>query len=273
MNKCEALTTMPKDIAALTRLETLHLGDTALTALPSGIGNLTRLRELWLAVSEKAAQQPLPEGLSNLTGLDTLGVQMFDAEDLSFLGELVGLRQLNLSDLFVLEELPASISRLSALDSLEIINCSNLRGLPRCAGQLRALRKLSLQYMRQLRMLPDEMGSLTMLESLDLWACPRLQQLPASISRLTRLQALSVEMCPIKNLPCIEPLTALRVLRLVYGSAFSLDEVSEGRAFKSIARSLPCLQQLHTLALGIFRDNILNPREPTEVMTMILCLM
>ena len=87
--------------------------------------------------------------------------------------------------------------------------------------------------------LPASSGSLVGLKSLQILKCSAMKELPTSIARLVGLEKLVILGCGLKEMPSIETLTALRWLQL---------EVS-GVAFKTLSRSLPCLQQLRTLGV------------------------
>ena len=255
VKECTALTALPEAIGALTRLETLDLeGCSALTSIPEGLRALTRLQDLWIFGAQSVTQLP---DISSLTGLDTLGIVEVPVQTIPALGELTQLRYLTLDDLRELKELD---TLPAALEHLEILGCDKLQALPRSTCELSALRRLSLHYLEQVRELPDELCLLTRLENLDLRFCDRLEQLPASVKHLTGLQVLTVEMCGINDVPSLETLTSLQGLKVC------LPMDVPGGAFKSVARALPCLKRLHSLALGIFSyHSFANPRELNEV--------
>jgi len=128
---------------------------------------------------------------------------------------------------------------------LTMDHCKKLKTLPASIGQLEALKLLTFCFLDALEEMPDTLGRLTSLEHLTLAHCNQLKALPASIMLLSRLQHLDIDRCPLQDMPCIEILTALRTLHLAI-----TDYTHGSRAFKSLSRSLPCLQQLDNLRLS-----------------------
>jgi len=230
----EQLAEVPAWVGELTHLEMLHIGggncfwrpNTGLRALPASIfGQLGALKELRL--SDFSELEEIPD-LGTLTSLESLTIASCHKLKTLSIGQLGALKQLELSNLDGLQEMPDT----SGLTSLQSLTISHLFGLTR------------------LEEMAETLGRMTALERLDLVAC-ELKALPASINHLSRLQHLTIEWCPLQDMPCIEALTALRVLNLGV-----LDYTHGSRAFQALSRSLPFLQQLHDLSLsGCTKDN------------------
>ncbi len=223
-----------------------------LAELPEGLRALAgELRELKVE-STRLAEVP-DEWVGELTRLEVLnigaggyGVRNTELRALpASLGQLGALKQLTLCTLTALEEMPDTLGRMTSLTSLTMDHCEKLKTLPASIGQLGALKQLTLCGLDALEEMPDTLGRLTSLEDLTLTNCRQLKALPASIMLLSRLQHLEIDECPLQDMPCIEILTALRTLYL------DITDYTHGsRAFKSLSRSLPCLQQLDNLRLS-----------------------
>jgi hypothetical protein len=152
-------------------------------------------------------------------------------------------KELTLQGLNELQEMPGPIG-LTALGSLTIELCDKLRALPRGIGELGALKQLTLRGLKEQQEMPDTIGRMTALEYLTLDRCRKLRKLPASIMHLSRLQRLWISAVPLEDMPCIEALTALHEHHL-----YVADYSYGSRAFTTLSRSLPCLQQLQVLRL------------------------
>jgi hypothetical protein len=62
------------------------------------------------------------------------------------IGQLIALREFNLSRCYSLQELPTSISQLNALQKLHLSRCSNLQKLPMYIGQLNAFQSFICEH-------------------------------------------------------------------------------------------------------------------------------
>ncbi|MEQ8382450.1 MAG: COR domain-containing protein [Coleofasciculus sp. A1-SPW-01] len=119
--------------------------------------------------------------------------------------------ELDLSDNNI-QELPAEIGQLTALQSLYLIG-NNIQELPAEIVQLTSLQSLYL-YGNNIQELPAEIVQLTALQSLEIIG-NKLQELPAEIGQLTALQSLYLYGNNIQELPAeIGQLTALQSLDL-----------------------------------------------------------
>ena len=84
---------------------------------------------------------------------------------------------------------PESVGKFTALQTLNLINCTKLTVLPESLGDLGALHTLKLFGCR-FTTLPESVGKLGALYTLNLYDCSKLK-LPASISLLMRLDEAS----------------------------------------------------------------------------------
>ena len=134
-------------------------------------------------------------------------------ESLPDVSQFTALQQLDLSQCSQLESLPESIGQLTALQQLNLSRCSQLESLPECIGQLTALQQLNLSRCSQLESLPESIGQLTALQQLNLSRCSQLESLPESIGQLTALQQLDLRECSqLPSLPeSIGQLTRLEI--------------------------------------------------------------
>ena len=88
-----------------------------------------------------------------------------------------------------------------------------LISLPEALGELHVLKTLTIKNLAILEALPKSIGWLSLLETLHIQGCDIWQELPA-MRVMTRLTSLTLERCALKELPCLEPLMALRHLCL-----------------------------------------------------------
>ena len=229
------------DLSGLTSLEILECGfPKMLSASIFGqLGLLKALKFNLLMLEE------MPD-VSGLTSLEDLTIEDCRLKTLpTSMGQLGVLKKLTLRGLDM-EKMPVIIGELGALKELTLHDLPELKEMPDTLGRLTALEHLNIWVLAKLEEIPDTLGGLTSLEILTLSECSLLKALPASIMHLSRLQHLEVIECPLQDMPCIEALTALRNLHLDV-----TDYTQENRTFKSLSRSLPCLQQLDKLLLRV----------------------
>ena len=206
------LTQVPIDLFRLHReVRELRVESTQLATLPAWMGNFVFLEHL-----------DIDGGCRDGYDSNNYVLKKLDAS----IGKLVNLKTLNLHGLDELETLPESLGNLSGnLKHLNISHCGKF--------------EMFMQRVPRFFTLPASSGSLVGLKSLQILKCSSMKELPTSIARLVGLEKLVILGCGLKEMPSIETLTALRWLQL---------EVS-GVAFKTLSRSLPCLQQLRTLGV------------------------
>jgi len=239
---------LPASFVLLTTLRQLTIEYCReLRALPAGLGQLGALKQLTLCYLD--ALQSIPDAsVCGLTSLESLKIKGCDKLNTlpASIGQLGALKELTLESLPNLQEM-LDVSRLTSLESLTMTLCKKLKALSTSMGQLGALKQLTVCNLHELQAMPDTLGKMTALERLTLIECDKLKALPESIMHLSRLQHLQIERCPLQDMPCIEALTVLRDLTLHVA-----DCTHGSRAFKSLSRSLPCLQQLDILWLGVY---------------------
>ena len=216
-----------------------RVSNAELAALPAELFQLGALKTLYLSNLSELQEMPAASGVTSLqmlaiaycTKLTALPAGLF---------QLGALKNLVLSDLPELQEIPDA-SGLTTLVLVRIAYCKKLTALPAGLCQLEALKDLTLLGLDALQKMPDTLGRMTALERLELSECGKLKALPPSIMHLSQLQHLQIDGCPLQDMPCMEALKALRTLELFVSH--------DSRAFKALSRSLPCLQQLHSLHL------------------------
>ena len=191
--------------------------------------------------------------LHALTALTLMGFNRVETLPASF-ERLTSLKTLHIQDCVALQELPC-FGRFTALQELTLKSLLSLAQLPASIGALAKLTKLVLNDLDQLTRLPTCFGQLTALTTLSLSRLNELEELPVSIGALTALTTLYPYDCPLSDVPpSFESLTALRTLTFCMPEA----EVQDGRAFKTLACSLPALQLLQHLNLrGLCEDDVL----------------
>ena len=237
-HNCESLTVIPKGISRLSALKVLDLeGCTALAALPRGLLQLPLLWLLDLSLCQHLDVDSSWRLLTQLTGLKSLILKdcFWVTEVPSSIGRLNRLEDFNLAGT-KLQRLPASMSMLTALQSLDVSQCpyltavplSNLRALedlslsecsslaalPEALGDLTALTRLHM-FFTAVKALPSSFGMLTGLRSLELGSNYALAALPASFCRLTGLRELSLDLCHnLGSVACLGQLSSLQRIRM-----------------------------------------------------------
>ena len=86
-------------------------------------------------------------------------------------GQLVGLKRLDLSGNPELRSVPAGLWSLAGLEELDLSNCAGMEMLPDEVGQLVGLKKLDLRYNTRLRSVPAGLWQLPNLAELELEGC------------------------------------------------------------------------------------------------------
>lgn len=164
----ERCTTLPASITRLTALTKLTLTG-AFTALPEGLGELGALKELWVYGRELATipEGALPRHLEVLSLCDCPQMKALPVR----VGSLTALRHLSATRTG-LSELPESMRRLKALDTMFIQSSPSFAALPPWIGELGALDSLTLSDNPSLGPLPPSMRRLKKLRHLDLSGSP-----------------------------------------------------------------------------------------------------
>jgi Leucine-rich repeat (LRR) protein len=207
----------PPELGDLENLEEITFEYAQLQAWP----NVTSLAHLKRFVGGFAGQTPstvidFPNFVGGMVGLETLVVQYGVSGTIpDSIGELTGLRHLDLSNLRLNGSLPESVGALTNLEYFDIsgnpeltgslpdafnemtqlrvlrADHCQLTGLPSSVNQLSNLEYLSLSY-NDLSTLPQDMGSLTSLKSLSIKNNRFQGPLPADIGLLVNLEQLSI---------------------------------------------------------------------------------
>jgi Leucine-rich repeat (LRR) protein len=207
---------MPKELALLTALKTLDVGDNTLVgtlpemvfavlaqletmniannvfsgALPSTLGLLGALKEL--DVSQNGFTSSLPSTLGLLSNLEQLDAtfNQLTGTLTSALGDLSNLESLLLHQNQLEGQLPSELGLLSNLQQLEM-DGNKLNGtIPTQLGGLMALEELHLFDNDLNGPIPSELGALENLEVLGLVGNALTSQLPSQLGDLSSLKEL-----------------------------------------------------------------------------------
>ncbi|XP_057772162.1 putative disease resistance protein RGA3 [Salvia miltiorrhiza] len=135
--------------------------------LPQGMEKLTHLR--WLKLSGTCLSKEDLKIISRFYFLQTLLLATCSLEEIGEeIGNLVKLRNLDLSENKLLKELPESMCSLIELQILNISMCSHLIGLPQGIHRLQNLQHLFIGGTPASRRLPRGLGELSGLRTLKL---------------------------------------------------------------------------------------------------------
>lgn len=178
---------VPKEIEKLSHLKELSFKNTAITALPNTIGQLKNLEELNLSYCRNL--KSLPSAIGELSSLKKLILWSFQGE------------------------VPASISKLTTLEELDINNCYGYGvepvPFPTWILNLVGLKKLSVKE-NSFQNLPKELTQLISLEELNLNAALCYVKEFPDLSSLQHLKRLSISGSTNLN---TRPLLAQEVLQ------------------------------------------------------------
>ena len=206
---------------------------TNLASLQAHLTKLSRLQALELKGCDALTKLPNLKGMSALTSLVMQGC--------------------------VLEELPHSLSTLSQLNVLDLLECSKLKSLPNTIWNLPALQVLHVKHCSTLTTLPDAevrallppveelvltgcslallpelVGRLSSLTRLDLSQCSKLEALPNRMNGMFNLHTLNLASCSkLAKLPDKLP-ASLRMLDLSY----CCQQASLGQSLLNVAHQI-----------------------------------
>ncbi|KAL5560025.1 hypothetical protein UlMin_036236 [Ulmus minor] len=215
-------------IECLSSLSNLSLmGCRSLESLPSNIWTLKALEDINLSACPKLTN--LPQIENQLEHLRILNLRDTAIRELpSSVENLTGLYYLDLEDCRHLEELPASICKLTRLEHL-VLHCVGFvpSKLTKFPPMLSGLCSLSWLYLigRNIREIPDWLGSLTSLVELRLCG-NNFERIPSTIGKLCKLKTLAISNC--KNLQSL-PELPLFIEELLANDCSSLEMVSTSR--------------------------------------------
>ncbi|XP_033131205.1 putative disease resistance protein At4g11170 [Brassica rapa] len=204
---CRRLLEVP-NLSKATSLEKLNLDNCeSLVDLTDSVRHLNNLGVLELSGCKKLKN--LPNNI-NLRLLRTLHLEGCSSlEDFPFLSENV--RKITLDETAI-EEIPASIERLSELKTLHLSGCKKLKNLPRTIRNIDSLTTLWLSNCPNITLFPEVGDNI---ESLALKGTA-IEEVPATIGDKSRLCYLNMSGCQrLKNLPpTLKNLTNLKFLLL-----------------------------------------------------------
>ncbi|XP_031374035.1 disease resistance protein TAO1-like [Punica granatum] len=135
------------------------------------------------------------------------------------IGELRGLKCLNIKGCDSLEKLPEEICSLEMLTEILITKkVCNSFGLPESIGSLKSLTTLEIVSVRMAQ-IPESIGSLENLQRLSLLGCSGFEKLPKSFGQLKSLVELDIADTQIIGLPkSIRKLKELKVIKMEHSS-------------------------------------------------------
>ena len=204
---CRRLLEVP-NLSKATSLEKLNLDNCeSLVDLTDSVRHLNNLGVLELSGCKKLKN--LPNNI-NLRLLRTLHLEGCSSlEDFPFLSENV--RKITLDETAI-EEIPASIERLSELKTLHLSGCKKLKNLPRTIRNIDSLTTLWLSNCPNITLFPEVGDNI---ESLAMKGTA-IEEVPATIGDKSRLCYLNMSGCQrLKNLPpTLKNLTHLKFLLL-----------------------------------------------------------
>lgn len=186
-------------IVKLSSLESLIIGSDSLKSLPS-VKELSLLKNLSIRKSEV---EHLPEGIGELTNLQTLEVEDCPLTELTFKFEDPETVFLSNS---LYSEWICSIRKLEKLENITLQN-TNVRMITISGEFCPSLKTLNLKENKHLVEL--NLSLVSTLECLCLSGCSRLKRI-SGMCNLVKLKELAISgCCELEDLPSLAPLTAL----------------------------------------------------------------
>lgn len=212
INNCPKLVELPM----VHSLKFLHIKDSNIQLLVS-VMHFTSVTDLSLQGFDELAF--LPDGLlQNQVKLQSLSMSFKSLKSLSdHLDNLSALQSLELNSCSDVKGFPKGLKDLNSLKRLLIDDCESLVTLSENGFRdLSSLYSLEVHDLKNLTSLSDGVRYLTSLQGLLIKRCPKLNSLPQSIQHLSALQYLTIDSCQgLTSLPNeIEHLTSLSVLQI-----------------------------------------------------------
>ena len=184
---------LPGDLANLTELEILFLGNNDLTgAIPPELGGLTNLQHLGL--SSNALAGAIPSELGTLTNLQYLGLggNRLTGPIPPWLSDLTKLRFLRLGPNDLTGAIPPELGDLTNLSILQLSSNDLTGAIPPELGDLANLQELYLGSNALVGRIPAELGNLARLRNLHLGFSGLTGPIPPELGNLANLQRLSL---------------------------------------------------------------------------------
>ena len=169
-----------------------------LTGQPIGIWHGVKVdpsgRVIELKLPGNELSGAIPPELGNLTGLRVLDLHgnMLHGEIPVELGSLASLNELDLHENELSGEIPPEFGSLANLESLDLSRNRLSGGLPPELGHLANLIELQLQINELGREIPREFGRLSRLELLSLWSNRLEGEIPAELGEIPNLRLLDL---------------------------------------------------------------------------------
>ncbi|KAI5356044.1 hypothetical protein L3X38_008939 [Prunus dulcis] len=193
LNGCWRFEKLAEGLGDMVSLTTLKADETAIRQIPSSILKLKKLKVLSLCnVKGSPSTNLLPPSLQSLSSLKELALAYWSLTDDAFpkdLGSLISLENLDLAGNDFCS-LP-SLSRLSQLQDLSLIWCSNLRAIPDLPTNLKVLRAdgcIALEKM------PD-FSEMSNIRELYLRNSGKLTEIPGLYKSLNSMTRIHMEKC------------------------------------------------------------------------------
>ncbi|CDP15109.1 unnamed protein product [Coffea canephora] len=197
---CPKLTTAPSNFPILKKL-TIEKMD-QLLPVKQICSNATTLNDLWI------------KGMPELTCVQDDCPNLIDIQ-----GCGTSLKKLDIINCEKLSELPEDLHQLQALETLNVMQCPNIKSIAIPSGQhgIKFLRELRIVDCSGLKSLPAEMlHSRTSLSRLAVKRCSNFESFPIDLQQTPSLVTLLLSFCPkLTTIPKgLNPLSCLRVLSI-----------------------------------------------------------
>jgi Leucine-rich repeat (LRR) protein/predicted DNA-binding WGR domain protein len=197
-------------LPALTKLETLGVGQIEDELNLAQLGKSPELRSLRIHRSKKLASLP---ALGAGGAIESVCLEFMDAlSDVSALGELGGLRELELRYVKALQALPETLGALKKLSKLTISDASKLTDID-VLGQLASLEQLGLHDSAQIKRLPESLAGCKELRRIVLDDLDALEDISvlSTLAGLSELDVVDCDELPRKMVTAVKKAIAARV--------------------------------------------------------------
>ncbi|OMO74377.1 hypothetical protein CCACVL1_16779 [Corchorus capsularis] len=209
------------------KIKKLNIGGTAIEEVPPWIGSLCQLQDFYMSFCTRLKSLPnvtqFPE--VSTTQLTELWIQDTAIEEVpSSVSCLSALREMHLSGCRKLERISTSICKLKSLKLVDLKDCSRFESFPEISDTMDALEHMDLSGTAIKELSSSIMEHLPNLQLLRLNHCEKLEHLPNGFHNLTSLKYLYLRSCKrLKSLPTALP---VNLVRLDAHNCTLLEEVS-----------------------------------------------